>query len=472
MANEFIARNGVISKSNIVVSGSLTALSNIVAQTLVVQTITSSISSITGSTNFGSLSSNTHTFTGSINASGSGTFSGSVGIGLTPYNNTIGPAFDMKNGVGMFGYGDAAYISGNMYFDGAWKVKNAGTGSQITLGGEITFNTSNPTGSAGTNVTNTERMRITNAGLVGIGITNPIYSLDIASSNGSIFTPAARISTSTGGAGGATILQINHTANSVSGLQILQAGAAAGNYTSFTNTENGYMSFATSGSERMRVSNNGNVLIGTSTTTTATAGLDALIMGKSGAGSVAAVFTDGASTRWGFVYANASQVSYSSFGNIAFETGPTASEKMRIASAGQVTIPNQPSFYATSTAGSSTYSSGEVIVFNTTRHNIGSCYNTSTGRFTAPVAGRYLFMLNCYNYGNNTNSIVLTINGSQYAVTDVQPLMYTSNTGGASSGFALVWELAVNDYVEVRVRAGGSAQIYRAHSHFSGHLLG
>jgi len=380
MANEFIARNGVISKSNIVVSGSLTALSNIVAQTLVVQTITSSISSITGSTNFGSLSTNTHTFTGSINASGSGTFSGSVGIGLTPYNNTIGPAFDMKNGVGMFGYGDAAYISGNMYFDGAWKVKNAGTGSQITLGGEITFNTSNPTGSAGTNVTNTERMR---------------------------------------------------------------------------------------------VSNNGNVLIGTSTITSATAGLDALIIGKSGAGSVAAVFTDGASTRWGFVYANASQVSYSSFGNIAFETGPTASEKMRIASAGQVTIPLQPSFYATSTAGSSTYSSGEVIVFNTTRHNIGSCYNTSTGRFTAPVAGRYLLMVNCYNYGGYNNAIVLTINGSQYAVTDVQPLSYAaSDVGSVTAGFTLVWELAVNDYVEVRVRAGGSANIYRAHSHFSGHLLG
>jgi hypothetical protein len=71
MANEFIARNGVISKSNIVVSGSLTALSTITAQTLVVQTITSSISSITGSTNFGSLSSNNHTFTGSMYVSGS-----------------------------------------------------------------------------------------------------------------------------------------------------------------------------------------------------------------------------------------------------------------------------------------------------------------------------------------------------------------------------------------------------------------
>jgi hypothetical protein len=52
-------------------SGSLTTTGTITATTLVVQTITSSISSITGSTNFGSLSANTHTFTGSLNVTGS-----------------------------------------------------------------------------------------------------------------------------------------------------------------------------------------------------------------------------------------------------------------------------------------------------------------------------------------------------------------------------------------------------------------
>ena len=52
-------------------SGSLTTTGTITATTLVVQTITSSISSITGSTNFGSLSSDTHKFTGSLLISGS-----------------------------------------------------------------------------------------------------------------------------------------------------------------------------------------------------------------------------------------------------------------------------------------------------------------------------------------------------------------------------------------------------------------
>jgi hypothetical protein len=55
-------------------SGSLTTTGTITATTLVVQTITSSISSITGSTNFGSLSSNTHTFTGSMFISSSAAY--------------------------------------------------------------------------------------------------------------------------------------------------------------------------------------------------------------------------------------------------------------------------------------------------------------------------------------------------------------------------------------------------------------
>ena len=77
MPGEFIARNGMISRGNVVVtgslitSGSLTTTGTITATTLVVQTITSSISSITGSTNFGSIAGNTHTFTGSLNVTGS-----------------------------------------------------------------------------------------------------------------------------------------------------------------------------------------------------------------------------------------------------------------------------------------------------------------------------------------------------------------------------------------------------------------
>ena len=76
-------------------SGSLTTTGTITATTLVVQTITSSISSITGSTNFGSLSSDTHKFTGSLNVTGAlYVATGSVGIGTI---SPVGPLHVEKN---------------------------------------------------------------------------------------------------------------------------------------------------------------------------------------------------------------------------------------------------------------------------------------------------------------------------------------------------------------------------------------
>jgi hypothetical protein len=97
------------------------------------------------------------------------TSGGNVGIGITPYANSISKALDMTGGAGMFGYGDANYLTGNAYFDGGWKAKNAGIGSNVTLGDSIQFLVSN-SGSAGGAITMTERMRIT-SGAVGIGIT-------------------------------------------------------------------------------------------------------------------------------------------------------------------------------------------------------------------------------------------------------------------------------------------------------------
>ena len=58
-------------------ANAFTVAGNLTAQTLVVQTITSSVDFVTGSTRFGSISANTHVFTGSIFTSGS------VGIGTS-----------------------------------------------------------------------------------------------------------------------------------------------------------------------------------------------------------------------------------------------------------------------------------------------------------------------------------------------------------------------------------------------------
>ena len=88
-----IAGGGTISGTASIATTALTASSadnllvrnTLTAQTLVVQTITSSVDFVTGSTRFGSLAANTHVFTGSMSVSGSLTsieaaFASSIGI--------------------------------------------------------------------------------------------------------------------------------------------------------------------------------------------------------------------------------------------------------------------------------------------------------------------------------------------------------------------------------------------------------
>jgi hypothetical protein len=159
-------------------------------------------------------------------------------------------------------------------------------------------------------------------------------------------------------------------------------------------------------------------------------------------------------------------------GVISFDRPGVGGGALTINSNGQLTLPSQPSFFAASTAGQVEFSTGAVMVFNTTRHNTGSHYNTSNGRFTAPVAGKYLFSVNFYTYPNIRASITVAINGSQYQPGDVVPLLYHENdVGSISSGFTILLSLSANDYVEVRSRAGYVSTVYMSHSHFLGQLL-
>jgi hypothetical protein len=67
-------------------ANTLTVAGNLTAQTLVVQTITSSIDFVTGSTRFGSILGNTHVFSGSVTMNPGGLFvssSGNIGIGTS-----------------------------------------------------------------------------------------------------------------------------------------------------------------------------------------------------------------------------------------------------------------------------------------------------------------------------------------------------------------------------------------------------
>ena len=89
------------SADNFLVRGTLTA------QTIVVQTITSSVNFVTGSTRFGTIASNTHQFTGSVSISGSLTVQGSISgsnitgslLGTASYaNNALSSSYAVNSG--------------------------------------------------------------------------------------------------------------------------------------------------------------------------------------------------------------------------------------------------------------------------------------------------------------------------------------------------------------------------------------
>ena len=84
---------------------------------------------------------------------------------------------------------------------------------------------------------------------------------------------------------------------------------------------------------------------------------------------------------------------------------------------GIVTFPNRPAFfvYNSSNDWTNNVTAGTLIIFNTAKFNVGSHFDLSTYKFTAPVTGLYQFNIRIYvNNDAGTNAWGVAINNTVY----------------------------------------------------------
>uniref|UniRef100_K1QJZ2 Caprin-2 n=1 Tax=Magallana gigas TaxID=29159 RepID=K1QJZ2_MAGGI len=125
-------------------------------------------------------------------------------------------------------------------------------------------------------------------------------------------------------------------------------------------------------------------------------------------------------------------------------------------------------FTATISSTSTTWNSG-TLVFDVVITNVGNGYNPSTGVFTAPTAGEYVFFVNVQSFGTQSIYVDVVLNG----VTKVRTMAYN---GGSSEYYEagpnlVVLTLQKGDRVWVKRHSGQGFYISGPITTFSGFRL-
>ena len=153
--------------------------------------------------------------------------------------------------------------------------------------------------------------------------------------------------------------------------------------------------------------------------------------------------------------------------NIGLVTGGL--ERLRIGSSGIIKKPYQPCFSATRTSNQTVSTSTITLVeLNIREFDIGNNFNTSTYRFTAPVAGKYLFTAAIQFNNNGGAHTNLYVNGAER---NGGWLDFGTSTASSQTR---IYDLVSGDYVQLYAYAGGisSPQINAGRAKMTGFLIG
>ena len=132
-------------------------------------------------------------------------------------------------------------------------------------------------------------------------------------------------------------------------------------------------------------------------------------------------------------------------------SGASLQTVMTLDGAGRITKPYQP--YCLVGKNNGNVSAQNTIIFNEVIQNVGSHYNSSNGRFTAPIAGYYFISLNILGSSSSGVEAAIKRNGST--------VLNTRDAGGTagyvSTSAASVVAMSTNDYLTVYVEGSYGA---------------
>lgn len=154
--------------------------------------------------------------------------------------------------------------------------------------------------------------------------------------------------------------------------------------------------------------------------------------------------------------------------NIYSKTG--TSQAIEIDSDGRVLMPVKPAFHVYRNAGD--VAAQATIVWNEAELNQGNHFDTSTGLFTAPVAGIYYF--SAFGMKTNNTQADFGLRFIKNGTAVIGTWMYQN--GGASLHIANhisgAYDLAANDTMGVQVTNSTFYAVSNRHNSFSGFFVG